>query len=97
MTQLTDKFSIHSSQSHILPPKKLYVSQATHLQPPASKIFIAFTVNHIEKSYIYITNCQFHLAVICCPFVCLVAAHRKSHKFPKLGQKKLILCFSGTF
>ena len=40
-----------------------------HLQPPASKIVIAFPVFTL-KNRLYITNCQFKSAVICRHFVC---------------------------
>ena len=42
-----------------------------HLQPPASKIFIAFPIFTLKNS-LYIANCQFKSAVICRHFVCHV-------------------------
>ena len=48
--------------------------------PPASKFFIAFPVFTL-KNRLYIANCHFRLAVICCLFVCwLAGVHNKSGK-----------------
>ena len=40
-----------------------------HLQPPASKIFIAFPAFTL-KNHVYIADCHLRLAVICRHFVC---------------------------
>ena len=49
------------------------------LQPPRIKNFAlpVFTL----KNCLYIYNCQFKLAIICCHFVCFCAAQTESRKF----------------
>ena len=69
----------------IIRPKKLIIcfsgTARVTFNPPASKIFIAFSVFTL-KNRLYIGNCQFRSAVICRHFVCwLAGAHTKSRKF----------------
>ena len=62
---------------------------------PTFKIFIPFPVFTL-KNHLYVTNCQFKLAVICCHFVCLFlvgwlitnwfAAHTKCRKFLEITR-----------
>ena len=59
-----------------------------HLQPPTSKILVAFPVFAL-KNHLYIVSCQFNLATSFCYFVCFwlisgaphVAAHTKSEMY----------------
>ena len=65
------KFNFHDL-TELRPRKVNYMllrHRPRHLQPPASKIFIAFQVFTL-KNRLYIANCQFRSAVICRHFVC---------------------------
>ena len=69
----TEGINMHSQL--IVRPKKInymfFRHRPRHLQPPASKMFIAFPVFTL-KNHLYIVNCHFRSAVIFCHFVWLV-------------------------